>query len=343
MSTGKRLVLIFVAVVAAAVAVFVLREENEPLPGPLVLYGNIDVRQVNLAFNVGAPIASMLVEEGDSVVAGQLLAELEGDSYQYAVDVATARLESAMALMAKLVAGSRPAEITRAKARVEEARALVRNAEITFERRKQLVERGDASRQAFDDAALALDAARARLKSVEQDLALVVEGPRHEDIDAAGADLKAARAVLAAERYRLSRTRLIAPSNGIVLTRILEPGAVVQAQSPVYTISLIDPVWARTYVAEPDLGRIYPGMRGDVFTDSYPDRVYHGWIGFISPTAEFTPKTVETPDLRTDLVYRLRLYIENPDQGLRQGMPVTVRLNPEGSPPEHSRTDKKLE
>ena len=112
----------------------------------------------------------------------------------------------------------------------------------------------------------------------------------------------------------------------MILTRIQEPGAIVAEGAPVYTLSLTAPVWVRTYVAEPDLGRIHPGMPAAVTTDSAPDKVYAGQIGFISPVAEFTPKTVETTSLRTDLVYRLRVIVDNPDNGLRQGMPVTVTL-----------------
>jgi HlyD family secretion protein len=101
---------------------------------------------------------------------------------------------------------------------------------------------------------------------------------------------------------------------------------VVNFGDPVYTLSILSPVWVRAYVSEPELGLIYPGMAAEVYTDTHGGPVYTGHIGFISPVAEFTPKTVETTKLRTDLVYRLRVYADNPDQGLRQGMPVTVKL-----------------
>jgi membrane fusion protein YbhG len=157
-------------------------------------------------------------------------------------------------------------------------------------------------------------------------LSLVVQGPRQEDIDKARADLRAAEGELALARRRLEDTNLFDKNKGWVLIRILEPGEVVLANSPAYTIAISDPVWVRTYVSEPDLGRIYPNMKAEVFTDSTPNRPYPGWVGFISPVAEFTPKTVQTPELRTSLVYRIRVYVNNPDNGLRQGMPVTVRL-----------------
>jgi len=145
-------------------------------------------------------------------------------------------------------------------------------------------------------------------------------------VDAGKAELDRARAELDLARYRLSRTELKAPTDGVILTRIREPGAVVLPNTPVYSLAVTNPVWARTYVDEPSLGWVYPGMKAEITADSLPDKVYHGWVGFVSPTAEFTPKTVETPGLRTDLVYRLRVYVDNPDKGLRQGMPVTVHL-----------------
>lgn len=314
---------------AGVTATYFWKSEPVPVDSGLVLYGNIDIRQVNLAFNVAGPIARMLVEEGDQVQPGQLLGELEDAPYKFDVGEAAARLKGAQARVAKLEAGSRPAEKAQARARVEEALASLRNAETTFERRQQLVDRGDASRQAYDDARQAVGVTTARVDSARQELSLVLEGPRQEDIDAARADQEAAQAALENVRYRLSRTRLVAPSGGFILTRVQEPGAVVQPHTPVYTLSITDPVWARTYVSETDLGRIFPGMRGLATSDSNPGKAYQGWIGFISPTAEFTPKTVETPDLRTNLVYRLRLYIDDPDQGLRQGMPVTIRLLPD--------------
>ena len=160
----------------------------------------------------------------------------------------------------------------------------------------------------------------------EQVLSLAVEGPRVEDIAAAKAQLQADEATLALAQHRLRDTRLYAPEAGTVLTRILEPGAAVLPNTPAYTLAIDNPVWVRTYVSETDLGRVFPNMQAEITTDSFPGRIYHGWVGFISPTAEFTPKPVEAPDLRSALVYRLRVYVKNPDRTLRQGMPVTVAL-----------------
>lgn len=299
--------------------------------GPLTVNGNVDIRQVDLAFQVEGRIDTMLVQEGDKVAAEQPLATLDAGYFKDALALSRARLAAQQAVVAKLEAGSRPQEIARARADLAEAGAAVANAERTFTRQKQLLKTSAASRQAYDDARSALDQARARKDAARQTLDLAVAGPRAEDIAAARATLHAEQATVALAERRLRDATLNAPSPGTILTRIKEPGAVISAGTPIFAMSIDDPIWVRAYVSETDLGRIHPGQTAKVFTDSRPDRPYAGQVGFISPTAEFTPKTVETKDLRTSLVYRFRVVVANPDDGLRQGMPVTVVLD-EGKP-----------
>lgn len=158
-----------------------------------------------------------------------------------------------------------------------------------------------------------------------------VGGVSKEDVDNAEASFQELFALLAASKAALqvaedslSYTEAYAPTDGVVLTRIREPGSTVDASQSIYSLSVTSPVWIRAFVSEPDLGKICYGMDAEIVTDS--GRSYAGKIGFISPMAEFTPKTVETTKLRTDLVYRLRIYADNPDCYLKQGMPVTVKL-----------------
>lgn len=294
--------------------------------GPFLLYGNVDVRQVRLAFRVGGRIGDMHLEEGDPATSGDLLAALDRDTLDIQVSLAEAEVASHEANLRKYETGSRPEEIAQAQASVAELQAALDNAVSVLERRGQLLRDGHISRQAYDDALAQKTEAEARLSAAQEALDLALAGFREEDIAVARANLLAAEARLARARTDLADTALYAPAAGTILSRIQEPGAIVAAGEPVYTLSLSDPVWVRTYVAEPDLGRVHPGMAAEVITDTAPDRPYSGHIGFISPVAEFTPKTVETPDLRTDLVYRMRVIVDNPDLGLRQGMPVTVRL-----------------
>ena len=327
---AKRLLPVLLILVIAAGGWWWWSHRSAVPAGTLTLYGNIDVRQVDLAFLVEGKIVELSVDEGNKIAAGQLLARLDVDPYNDTVAVAEARVENQAALVAKLEAGSRPQELARARADVEEARARLANAEGTLQRTQTLAQQDFAARQKLDDTRAEAQSARASVDARQADLALLEEGPRKEDIAAARALLKSEQALLSLARYRLSETSLVAPSAGTVLTRAREVGAVVAAGSIVFSVALSDPVWVRTYVGEPDLGKLRPGMAVDVTTDSHPDKVYRGSVGFVSPTAEFTPKSVETPELRTDLVYRLRVIVENPDDGLRQGMPVTVTVHDDG-------------
>jgi HlyD family secretion protein len=293
----------------------------------LVLQGNIDVRQVNLAFKVDGRIASLEVDEGDTVTAGQVVATLDKKYFEDDLRLARARRDNAAATLARLEHGSRPEEIGSARAQVAELRASVTRAQQDFDRAERLVGQGAVSRETFDQTKSALLEAEARLKAAEESERMTVIGPRMEDIDAGKAELAAEEAAVVQSERRLADSELVAPSDGVILTRAREKGAIVAAGETIFTLTLSSPVWVRTYVNERDLGRISPGMPGTVHTDSAPDKNYDGRIGFISPTAEFTPKTVETRELRTNLVYRLRVLVDNPDGGLRQGMPVTVVLD----------------
>ncbi|ALA19989.1 MULTISPECIES: secretion protein HlyD [unclassified Chelatococcus] len=292
----------------------------------LTLYGNVDIRQARLGFRVGGRIAEALVDEGDRVAAGQLLARLDAGPAEDAVRAAEAQVASLEAVLEKLVAGPRPAEIEQARAAHVERQADLENAELAFERQNQLRPSGAASQANLDQATAARDMARARVESARAALRLLEDGTRPEDIAAARANLDAARASLAAARTGLADTELRAPSAGVILSRVEEPGAIVASGDVVYVLSLEAPVFVRAYVGEPDLGRIRPGMTVEVTNDTEPGRAHRGTVGFVSPVAEFTPKSVETPALRTDLVYRLRIVVDAPDGSLRQGMPVTVRV-----------------
>ncbi len=298
---------------------------RKPAQG-LQIYGNVDIRQVNLAFRVSGRVATMQREEGDIVHAGDLIATLDPGPNQDQVNIARAQFQQAEANYQKMLNGFRPEEIQQARAQVALAQANVANADQTFARQNALAQTKVIAKQDLDNAVAQRDTNAAQLKSAEANLALELAGNRHEDIDAARAQMENARAALQNAERNLADCQLIAPSNGVAITRAVEPGAIVSAGTTAYVVALNEPIWIRTYIDAPDLGRIYPGMKALVFTDTNPKKPYSAQIGFISPVAEFTPKTVQTRELRTDLVFRLRVIITDPDRYLRQGMPVTVRL-----------------
>ncbi len=292
--------------------------------GRLVLQGNVDVRQVNLAFKVDGRIETLAVDEGDPVKAGQVVATLDARYFDDELRLARARRDNLKAALQRLEHGSRPEEIAEARAELAERQAALENARLALQRREALMQKGSVTREEYDNARAAFKEAEARTHTAEEAFRLAEIGPRQEDIDAARAQLRGEEASVSQAERRLADSRLIAPGAGVILTRARERGAIVAPGETVFALTLSSPVWVRTYVNEVDLGRVQPGMTAGVRTDSARGKVYVGHVGFISPTAEFTPKTVETRELRTDLVYRLRIVVDNPDGGLRQGMPVTV-------------------
>lgn len=322
----RRIVAIVIALVlAVAGGLAVVFRLGQGDRDSLVLYGNVDIREADLGFRVGGRLASLEVDEGDRVAAGDLLATLDDAPQREALAAANAKAEQAQAVLDRLLAGSRPQEIQTARAGVREAEAAVTNAEQTLVRQRDLVAKGVSNQSLLDDALAAYDQARARLVAAREALALAEEGPRTEDIAAARAALALAEAERARAQTTLDDIELRAPDIGTISVRVREVGAVLAEGQTVYSLTLDSQVYVRAYVEEPDLAYVAPGVAVRIETDS-GGRAYQGHIGFVSPRAEFTPRTVETPELRTDLVYRLRIIVDDADAGLRQGMPVTVHV-----------------
>jgi len=271
---------ILVTVVIYGIVFFVRARENHT---HLTLYGNVDIRQVDISFRVSGKVDQLYFEEGDFVRQGTLMAILEKTPYDDQVRQAAANLEA--------------------------VKSNLKNAEILLKRRKELIVVGGVSQEDLDNA--------------------------QSNRDQLQADLYAAEATLSVARDNFDYIKTYCPTDGTILSRIREPGTVVNPSEPVYTLSVASPVWIRAFVDEPHLGQVYFGMEAEIYTDTKGGPVYTGKVGFISPMAEFTPKTVQSTELRTDLVYRLRIYVDNPDQGLKQGMPVTVKLHLKHSTENH--------
>lgn len=295
------------------------------IPTEILIHGNVDIRQVDLGFRVGGRISEMRFEEGDLVKKGDILAVLDKVPYQNDLDSAKGQLAQAEAELLKKRNGNRPEEIQQAESAYEERQATLKNALKIFERQTDLVKSGASSRQSYDNSVQIKDEAEARLRNAKDTLELMKAGFRYEDIQATEAAVAFAKAKVATSQTSLDDTEIHSPSNGVIFSRIREPGAIVAAGSTVYTLALHEPIWIRAYVSETELGRLKPGMEALVTTDSHKEP-FKGSVGFISPQAEFTPKTVETNELRTDLVYRIRVIVDDPKGDLRQGMPVDIVL-----------------
>lgn len=276
----KKIIIIIIIVTLILAAIFIIIKLNRKNPDVITLYGNIEIRQVDLGFRVEGRLIKLLKEEGDEVKKGELLAVLDDIVYK-------AKYEKSLEDI-KLYSAQND------------------NAQSVFRRNIALCADGTTSKQECDSILKDKETSFARLESEKKQNRIY-----KDDLD---------------------NTRIYAPNDGIVTTRILEEGSVVNLSSPVYTISLNKPVWIRTYVSEENLGNIKYNMKALVYTDSIDPktnkrRKYTGRIGYISPVAEFTPKTVQTEELRTDLVYRIRVYVDEVDKYLRQGMPTTVEIN----------------
>ncbi len=315
------------AIAAVGVVIWLVVQRLEAIAPPGTLYGNVEIRQVDLSFNAEGTVATMTKREGDRVKQGEVIAALDPATYQSAYDLAAARRDAARAQLDVLLAGTRPEDIDEARANLAAAQASLANAEASFERQKGLAATNATTKQLLDDARMALDSGRAKVDQMQVLLTRALNGPRPEDIEAARAQLRAAEATVDLSRTQLDRTKLVAPANGTIMTRVIEPGTVVLPAANVYSMALDDEVWVRAFAPEPLLSRVVPGTEVTLTTDG-THKSYKGRIGYVSPAAEFTPKTVETPELRTQLVYRLRIRVENPDDGIRQGMPMTLTLPP---------------
>lgn len=323
-------VLIVVVLLAVGIALGVVgydryqQRERDDADGALRLFGNVDIRDAALSFLEPEQLATVQVEEGDRVEAGQVVATQRTDRIEAELAAARARVAAQQAAVDRLDRGTRPQELAQARARVDAAEVQVRNARRVVDRVRETAASGAASEQSRDDAEAQLAVAEAALRVEEESLALAEEGPRSEDVDQARATLEALRAEVRRLELRLRDAELRAPTPGVVQSRLLEPGEMAGPERAVVTVALTDPKWARVWVPEPELGRVGPGREVTVRTDSFGGRSYPGRIGFVSPVAEFTPQQVETQELRTQLVYEVRVVVEDPDDELRLGMPVTV-------------------
>lgn len=323
---GLAIAVVIVIAAGAAVAKWLLAKDPSPADYPVKLFGNIDIRTVDLGFYEQERLIRVWVNEGQQVEAGSALAEQDTRRILAQLDQTQAQIAAQQEIVKRLEAGSRPEEIDQAEAEVVAGQARVRHALQRFDRLKTTSKAGVTSEQVLDDAEAQLEVEQAQLTVKQKALALTVAGPRREEIEAARNTLKALEASKSLLNVRLAEMTLYAPTAGVVQNRILEPGEIAGPNRPVLTLALTNPKWVRVYVPEPKLGLVKLGLKATISSDSFPGRRFEGWVGFVSPVAEFTPKSVETEALRTNLVYETRIFLLDPKDLLRLGMPVSVSI-----------------
>jgi len=325
----KRLIPILILLAAAIVAAvyFYPRLTKKSAPtNELTLSGNIEAHESLVSFKVQGRIIDLPVEEGQQVEQGALLARLEDADFRQRVRIDEASVAVRQSNLALELAGTREQEIKAAQQAMIDAQADLEEKKLDNDRARQLFAKDELAAQDRDLAATALKRSEATFQAAQQRYNEAVEGARKEDIAIARADLAQADANLGLSRIDESYTTLRAPSTGVITVREAELGEVVSPGSPVVTLADLDHIWLRAYIAEPDLGRIRWGQEAAITTDTYPGKQYHGRISFISPDAEFTPKSVQTTEERVTLVYRIKIDIDNPNHELKPGMPADAHI-----------------
>jgi len=321
-------VLVVIAVVIIGFWVWKYNNKNQK-DNVLTLYGNVDIRQVSLAFEQSGRIEKLLVQEGDKVKAGQVLAALNTNALHIQAKQAQAQLKAQQEVIVKQDVGARPEEITQAKAQLASAQAELDKTNKNLQRLQILVSSTDGraiSQQELDYAKSNKDSAEAAVREKQANLELIIKGARQEDREATKAQYEVSKANLDLINYNLTQAELKSPVNAVVRARLQEVGDMTTAQKAVYTLALTDPKWIRVYVNEQDLSSIKMGGTAQVIRDSDPNQPINGKIGYISSVAEFTPKTVQTEEIRTTLVYEVRVYVNDPNDQLKMGQPVTVNV-----------------
>jgi len=304
-----------------------------------ILYGNVDDRELQLSFVLSERVAEVIPEEGALVKKGDILAKLETVRLENdlavakaVVSVKEAKLAAAQAAMDKSDNGSRKEEIQQSRDLVAGLKSRVAVAKVRMERAEKLLPSGGVSQQHYDDAVAMYDSNVSELGAETNKLALLIEGDRVEDRAAtranlaeAKAELMQAKSDLAVVEQKLRDCVLTAPGDGVIRERLLEPGEWTSPLKPALLMALTSPKWVRCYLRETQLSTYKLNHKCKVRFDG-SDKPFEGWIGYISPTAEFTPKNIETDELRPTLVYETRVYVTDPEGILKLGAPVVVEL-----------------
>lgn len=297
-----------------------LKNENN-----LTFYGNIDTRTVNVGFRFLGKIENITKDEGEIIKKDEVLVKLDTASLEKSLEELNEKIFASKLELSKLQTGYRQEEILEAKAAMEEAIENLNKTKDTYNRQANLFKTKSTSEENFTISQLNYKQALATLDKAKALYELRKNGYRNEDIKIQESNLKSLEIQAEKIKIDLNDSVIKAPVDGVILTRFKEIGAITNAGESILEIAKTDEFWVRAYIDEKNLGNIRPGLKMSIQTDSRSEN-YEGVIGFISPVAEFTPKNIETQELRADLVYSFRVIVKNPDDKIRQGMPVTLKI-----------------
>ncbi len=297
---------------------------NAPDPATIVASGHVEATDVRISTKIPGRLESFAVAEGDRVLEGQVLAQVDTSDLRLSMAQVRAERDQAAAELALRKAGARREDIGELEAQIQSIRADLDAAQKDLDRMQALLDRGSGTTKARDDALARRDSLAGHLAAARQALARARAGSRSEEIDAARARLDAADARLAIIAKQIADATITSPVSGIVTEKVAERGELLPAGSPISIVTDLDRPWLTVYVGGPDLGRVRIGQDARVVTDD--GQVRTGRVSFISSTAEFTPKNVQTREERVKLVYEVRVALENADGLFKPGMPAEARL-----------------
>jgi HlyD family secretion protein len=333
----KKKIIVAFLIFLSAVGILVYYGQWKTQHRELYFSGTIEATQAKLAFQVSGRVTRVTVREGQVATQGQVLAELDRSEFQSRFEQAQANLDKSLKYkeqletMLDIYVKTLPAEVARAEASVHSARFVMEDAQRNNERYEQLFQRGVASQKERDAMRLSYDTAKARLAEGEAVLKQALSNLKKidatkQDIEAARAQIKAAKSSLDQANIQMDYTRLKAPFRGIITSRNVEPGEVVTTGREVLTLADLTRVDLKIFVDETEIGRVKPSQKVDVKVDTFPGKVFPGFVSYISPEGEFTPKIIQTHKERVKLVYLVKVSIDNPDIELKTGMPADAWL-----------------
>jgi HlyD family secretion protein len=293
--------------------------------GTIRASGHIEATEVRLAAKVGGRLLEAPLEEGQTITAGVLVAQLETVDAEHQLAQARANAEAADAQLRLLLAGSRAEDLRRAEDQMAQAQAELDAARRDLDRLSGLADRGSATEKSRDDAATRKEIAERAVAAARAQLDKLVAGPRRQEIEAARAQRASAEAMVAAVEQQITDATVLAPTDGVVTTRIAEPGEILPPGATIAVLTDLDRPWLTVWIDEPSLSRVTLGQSVTVRVDG-SDQVFDGTVSFISPVAEFTPKNVQTPDERAKLVFRVKVQLANPDGIFKPGMPADAHF-----------------
>jgi HlyD family secretion protein len=327
MEMKKKKILIAAIVVIAGITFYLIYNLRNPRDdGSMLLSGNVEITETNVGFEMPGRVIDIPVKEGSVVKEGDVLARLDGAALASVVAQNRAFLQESSARLSELMAGSRVQEIEQAKANVIAQEAELKKVKQDYERADVLYTNGAISKAQFDASRSAYDVRVATHKGALEALSLAQEGARKGDIKIGESRVEQSRAGLAVSEVRFRDTVIYAPIAGVVLRKNVEVGETVSQGMPVFTIGDLRNPWIKVYVKEDRIGLIKLGQKAQISVDSYKGKTYEGVVSYISSEAEFTPKTVQTPEERVKLVFGVKVGIKNENDELKPGMPADVRI-----------------